>query len=59
VFGKRTDGLDVLLDFVKKFKTMTPFVSIYAALCISCLDWCPTRIQADKVLEMLNFARFL
>ena len=58
-FKDREDGYDVLMDFSKQYRSLSPFVNLYVTLCSSCLDWVGTKVQPDEALSRLNLATFL
>lgn len=58
-FGEREDGQDVLMEFAKLYRGLSPFVNLYVTLCSSCLGWVGTKVQPDDALAKLNLATFL
>jgi len=58
-FGEREDGFEVLMDFSKQYKGLSPFVNLYVTLCCSCLGWIGGKVPADDALTKLNLASYL
>ena len=58
-FAEKEDGQEVLQEFSKNYRGLTPFVNLYVTLCVTSLGWCGGRVPADDVLTKLNQASFL
>lgn len=58
-FSQRDDSLDILMNFSKLYKGMSPFINLYVTLCLSCLGWFGTKVPIEDASTKLNLATFL
>ena len=58
-FGDRQDGYDILMNFSKQYKGLSPLINLYTILCVTCLGWCGNKVTVDDATTKLNLATFL
>ena len=58
-FADGEDGHEILMNFSKQYKGLSPFINQYVTLCSTCLGWAGSKVPIETAVTMLNLATYL